>query len=310
MRAGFFFNEALESLCRNWVMTVASVVTVVVTMAIFGLALVTDRNLTQGATSLTNRVEIEVFINDSISAIPSQVSAMEGQILAMPEVRGVRFVSKDEALQRLKKELGPGNTTIIANLPNNPLPASFEVFVKNPAQVDRVATRFFHDPRVENDAGTTDGVSYAKATVRNLLATIDLVERGLWVVTALLALAAVLLVSATVRLSIFARRREIEVMQLVGATSWFIRWPFVVEGFLTGLVGALAASALVWGGNRLVVDWVHGSKLEFLGPKVYPALLQGGAWPLGLAPTLALIGALLGAGGSLVALRRHLRAGA
>lgn len=310
MRAGFFFHEALESLRRNWVMTVASIVTVVVTMAIFGVALVTDRNLTQGATSLTNRVEIEVFINDSVSAIPSQVSAMEAQILAMPEVRKVDFVSKDEALQRLKKELGPGGSGVLNNLYTNPLPASFEIFAKNPAQVDRVAARFFHDPRVDNSPGTTDGVSYAKATVRNLLGTIDLVEKGLWAVTALLALAAVLLVSATVRLSIFARRREIEVMQLVGATSWFIRWPFVVEGFLTGVAGALVASAMVWGGNRLVVDWVHGSKLSFLGPKVYPALLQGGSWPLGLGPTLALIGALLGAGGSLVALRRHLKAGA
>jgi cell division transport system permease protein len=308
MRAGFFVSEAFESLRRNWVMTIASIVTVIVTMAIFGLALVTDRNLTQGATSLKNRVEIEVFIKDEVSAIPSQVSAMEAQIQAMPEVRSVDFVTKDEALQRLKKELGPGGSGVFKNLYTNPLPASFEIYVKNPAQVDRVAARFFTDPRVDNDPGTTDGVSYARATVRNLLGTVDLVERGLWVVTALLALAAVLLVSATVRLSIFARRREIEVMQLVGATSWFIRWPFVVEGFLTGLVGALAASVLVWGTNRFVVDWVHASRLDFLAPKVYPALIQGGPWPLGLAPTLALSGALLGAGGSIVALRRHLRA--
>ena len=307
MRAGFFVSEALESLRRNWVMTVASIVTVVVTMAIFGVALVTDRNLTQGATSLKNRVEIEVFITDPVSAIPGQVRAMEAQIQAMPEVRSVDFVSKDEALRRFERELGPGGRAIVRNLRNNPLPASFEIFVKDPAQVDRVAARFFADPRVASDPGTTDGVSYAKRTVRNLLGTVDLVERGLWVVTALLALAAVLLVSATVRLSIFARRREIEVMQLVGATSWFIRWPFVVEGFLTGLVGALVASAAVWGGNRLAVEWIHSSKLDFLGPKVYPALLQGGSWPLGLAPTLALIGGLLGAGGSVVALRRHLR---
>jgi cell division transport system permease protein len=309
MRAGFFVSEALESLRRNWVMTIASVVTVVVTMAILGLALVTDRNLTQGATSLKNRVEIEVFIKDEVSSDPAQVRAMAAQIAAIPDVRRWDYVTKDQAWARFVKSLGPDWRQITGGMTHNPLPASFEIYVKDPAQVDRVAARFFSDPRVDNDAGTTDGVSYAKRTVRNLLGTIDLVERGLWVVTALLALAAVLLVSATVRLSIFARRREIEVMQLVGATPWFIRWPFVVEGFLTGLFGALAASALVWFGNRLVVDWVHSSKLDFLGPKVYPALLQGGPWPFGLAPTLALMGSLVGAAGSVVALRRHLRTG-
>ena len=111
--------------------------------------------------------------------------------------------------------------------------------MRNPNEVDQVAAQFFHDPNVDNDPGTTNGVSYAKATVRNLLGTVNLVEKAMWVVTVLFALAAILLTSTTVRLSIFARRREVEIMQLVGATNWFIRWPFVLEGFITGLVGSL-----------------------------------------------------------------------
>ena len=120
-----------------------------------------------------------------------------------------------------------------------------------------MAAQLLTDPNVDNDPGTTDGVSYAKQTVRNLLGTVDLVEKAMWVVTVLFAFAVVLLTSTTVRLSIFARRREVEIMQLVGATNWFIRWPFVLEGFITGLIGSLIAALAVWGANVIVYNWIH-----------------------------------------------------
>ena len=96
-------------------------------------------------------------------------------------------------------------------------------------------------------------------------------------------------------------------MQLVGATNWFIRWPFVLEGFITGLVGSLIAALAVWGANVLVYNWIHQSKLDFLRPIKYPLIAQSGTWPLGLIPTLVLAGAVLGALGSALALRRYLR---
>jgi cell division transport system permease protein len=307
VRLKFFFGEALDSLRRNWVMTIASILTVLVTMAILGLVLVTDRNLKEGTTSLKNRVEIEVFIKDTVSADQTQVDAMGARIRAMPQVKSVQYISKEQALENFKKTLGDSGKSILEQLPQNPLPASFKISVKDPNQVDQVAQQFFNDPRVDNDPGTTNGVSYAKRTVRNLLGTINLVEKGMWVVTLLFALAAVLLVSTTVRLSIFARRREVEIMQLVGATNWFIRWPFVLEGFITGMVGSLVAALAVWGANVLVFNWIHSSKLDFLSPQRYPVIVQGGTWPLGLIPTLVLVGAVLGAVGSVLALRRYLR---
>jgi cell division transport system permease protein len=307
VRLRFFFGEALESLRRNWVMTIASILTVLVTMAIFGLVLVTDRNLKEGTTSLKNRVEIEVFIKDAVSGDQAQVDAMAAQIRAMSQVKSFQYITKEQALENFKKTLGPEGQSILNQLTQNPLPASFKIFVKDPGQVDQVAQRFFNDPRVDNDPGTTNGVSYAKRTVRNLLGTINLVEKGMWVATVLFAAAAVLLVSTTVRLSIFARRREVEIMQLVGATNWFIRWPFVLEGFITGMVGSLMAGLAVWGANVLVFNWIHTSKLDFLSPKKYPVLFQGGTWPLGLVPTLVVAGAVLGAVGSVLALRRYLR---
>ena len=309
MRASFFFGEALESLRRNWVMTIASVLTVFVTMAILGVVLVTDKNLNQGTTSLTNRVEIEVFVR-SAPPDPAAVAALRTKIAAMQQqgvVKSFSYISQAQALRDFERMLGPGYKQIVGDLATNPLPASYKIFVRNPNQVDQVAAQFFHDPNVDNDPGTTNGVSYAKATVRNLLGTVNLVEKAMWVVTVLFALAAILLTSTTVRLSIFARRREVEIMQLVGATNWFIRWPFVLEGFITGLVGSFVAAIAVWGANWVVYNWIHQSKLDFLRPIRYPLVAQSGSWPLGLIPTLVLAGAVLGALGSALALRRYLR---
>lgn len=302
MRFSFFLREAAGSIKRNWVMTMAAVITVFISTAILGAVLVTDRNLDRGATSLKNRVTIEVFIKDE--AGPEGQQALEQKIAAMPEVKSFTFISKDEALERFKERYGE---RIVQNLPINPLPASFEIQVNDADQVETVAQRFFDDPNVDNDKGTTNGVQYAQATVRKMLGTINLVEKVMWVVTGVFGIAAVLLISTTVRLSIFARRREIEIMRLVGATNWFIRWPFVLEGFMTGLVGSVLAALAVWGSNWTIFNWIKSTDLDYLSIEIYPLWLQAGTWPLGMLFTLALLGAVLGAVGSIFAMRRYLR---
>jgi cell division transport system permease protein len=302
MRFSFFFGEAFGSMRRNWVMAMAAVITVFISTAILGAVLVTRDNLNQGATNLKNRVMIEVFIKDE--ATPEQTQSLERKIQGMNEIKTYKYISKDEALRRFRERFGE---RIVANLPINPLPASYEIQVKDADRVDAVAQAFFSDPTVDNDPGTHNGVKYAKETVRKMLGTISLIEKGMWVTTGIFAAAAVLLISTTVRLSIFARRREVEIMRLVGATNWFIRWPFVLEGFITGLVGAMLAAGFVWVGNWGIASWIETSQIDFLSLRVFRMWWQGGAWPLGLMPTLAILGALLGAVGSLVALRRYLK---
>jgi len=301
VRVGFFLSEALGSLRRNWVMTMAAVITVFISTVILGGVLVLGENLNRGATSLENRVMIEVFIKDETT--PQQQQEFQQRVLAMPEVKEVKFVSKDEALRRFQETVG---SYVTKNLPTNPLPASFEVFVNDADQVDTVAARFYDDPIVDNTPGTQDGVQYAAKTVRRMLDTIDLVRWGMWAATIVFAVAAVLLISTTVRLSIFARRREVEIMRLVGATNWFIRWPFVIEGFITGLIGAILGALSVYVVNWAVADWLRNS-VDYLEAYVYPLWWQGEGWPLGLLPTLAVLGGVLGAVGGMVALRRYLR---
>jgi cell division transport system permease protein len=302
VRFGFFLGEAFGSMRRNWVMAMAAVITVFISTAILGAVLVTRDNLNQGATSLKNRVMIEVFIKDP--STPQQTQQLERKIQSISEIKSYKYISKDEALRRFRERFGE---RIVANLPINPLPASYEIQVKNADQVDAVAAKFFNDPNVDNDPGTHNGVKYAKETVRKMLGTISLIEKGMWVTTIIFAAAAVLLISTTVRLSIFARRREVEIMRLVGATNWFIRWPFVLEGFITGLVGACLAAAFVWVGNWGIAGWIKSSQINFLNLRVLSVWWQGGTWPLGLLPSLAIIGAVLGALGSLVALRKYLK---
>ncbi len=306
MRLGFFFREALGSLRRNWIMSLAAVLTVFISMATLGLVLVMQDNLNSGATSLKNRVMIEVFIKKDTG--PNEIKAMEARIADMSEVKNYRFVTEDQALEEFKERLGENADQLLANLTTNPLPASFRIFVNDANQVDAVAARFFDDPIVDNSApGKTDGVSYAKETVRKMLGTISLVTKAMWGGTALFAIAGVLLIMTTVRLSIFARRNEIEIMRLVGATNWFIRWPFVLEGFITGFIGSLVAALAIWGVNFAVFDWIEGSSLRFLSVQMYPLWVQNGVWPLGMLPTLVLFGALLGAVGSAIAMRRYLK---
>jgi cell division transport system permease protein len=302
MRFSFFLSEAFGSMRRNWVMAMAAVITVFISTAILGAVLVTRDNLNQGATSLKNRVMIEVFVKDE--ATPEQTQSLERKIQGMNDIKSYKYISKEEALRRFRERFGE---RIVANLPINPLPASYEIQVKDADRVDLVAEQFFDDTTVDNDPGTHNGVKYAKETVRKMLGTISLIEKGMWVTTGIFAAAAVLLISTTVRLSIFARRREVEIMRLVGATNWFIRWPFVLEGFITGLVGAMLAAGFVWVGNWGIASWIETSQIDFISLRVFQMWWQGGTWPLGLMPTLAILGALLGAVGSLVALRRYLK---
>ena len=306
MRAGFFFGEALGSLRRNWVITLAAILTVFISMAILGLVLVIEQNLNSGATSLKNRVEIEVFISDN--APQAQVNALEAKIKALPQLKSYQYLSKEQALQEFRKRLGSDADQILANLVGNPLPASYRIYVKDANTVDAVARQFFNDPAVDNSApGKHDGVRYAQATVRRMLGTINLVTKGMWIGTGLFAVAGILLISTTVRLSIFARRNEIEIMRLVGATNWFIRWPFMLEGFMTDLVGSVFAAVAIWVVNLTVFNWIKSSAISFLKVELYPMWFKSGWWPLGLLPTLVVIGAVLGSLGSAVALRRYLR---
>ena len=174
------------------------------------------------------KVEITVFLKTDPDPTTAQVEAMQTKIVGWTEVKSSTFVSKDEALQRLKDDF-KDDPSILAGLTGNPLPASFEIALRDPQTVSAVAARFDGDPIV-------DQVNYGKEIADKIFSVTSQARNFLLVFIGLLGIVAILLISNTIRLSIFARKREVEIMKLVGATNWFIRWPFLIEGVFVGFV--------------------------------------------------------------------------
>ena len=288
-KISFFFREAFGSLRRNYFMTAAALVTVLLSMAVLGVVMVFASSINGMLSDLKSKVEITVFLKDTASA--DSIDKLQAQIVSWPEVKNSEFVSKDKALERLRAEF-TDHPEILDQLQSNPLPASFEISLKDPEQVDVVAGRFTGNTNV-------DEVQYGKEIAQRIFSVTSTIRNVMLVFLILLGAVSILLISNTIRLSIYARRSEVEIMKLVGATNWFIRWPFVIEGVTVGLVGAGMALALVLVGTSFVFDKIRQS-LVFLS--VPFDLLS----PWRLAGVLLLAGVVIGALGSGLGLRRFL----
>lgn len=286
----FFFGEAFRSLRRNYFMTFAALVTVFLSMAVLGVVMVFVYNIEAVLEDVEQKVEINVFLHDS--ATSDQIEELAAEIEGWEEVKEFQFITKEQALERLKEDMGEDAEEILGDLPNNPLPASFEVALKDPEQVEQVAARFEGRDFIED-------VSYGAEIAERIFQVTSVIRNILLVFLILLGSVSVLLISNTIRLSIYARRKEVEIMKLVGATNWFIRWPFIIEGLLVGLVGAAAALVVVHLGTSFVVDRIRENLIFLSVPFDAVSVVQ-------LAVVLMGVGALIGALGSGLGLRRFL----
>src|SRR6266513_345999 len=285
----YFVREGVAGFWRSGLMSVAAVTITMVTLVALGVALVVAGVLDQLTRSVERRAEVAVYLSDSVRA--GDLAVLRARLLRLPGVTGLTYVSKDEALSDFQQTLG-GKVDLGELLSRNPLPASFRVAVDGPDRLRDVAGAASTLPHVEH-------AGYGAETADRMLRLTRAVRLGGAAAGGLLALAAVIIVLNTIRLTVFARRAEIEVMRLVGATAWFIRWPFVVEGALTGAAGALAALVLVAGAYTWLA-WGARLSLPFL---LLPSPQQVA---LMLAWKLMLWGVLIGIGGSLLAVRRYL----
>ncbi len=254
MRPFFFLREALRALRRNAAPSLAAVATVLITTLVLGVFIPVVRAATAKTNEVRNKIELEVFINDD--ATRAEVTELGNMIRDIRHVESLDFVSKAEALEILKRRLGE-KSSITEDLPGNPLPRSYRIKLDDPQNVDVVKSSLeptatngdarFISPAIQDVKDREDDTQ----KILSATSTIKILLAGL---AGLLVLASVLLVANTIRLSIFARRREVEVMRLVGATNWFIRWPFVIEGLLVGFLGGVAAVVLLWLAKITVVD--------------------------------------------------------
>jgi len=289
VKVKFFLAEALRSLRRNYFMTIAALVTVFLSMAVLGAVMVFVYNIEAVLKDVEQKVEISVFLKDSVTA--EQIETLQGEIVGWEEVKQSQFVSKDEALQRLKEDMGEG-ADVVEDLGRNPLPASFEISLNDPEEVGKVAQRLEGREYI-------DEVSYGQEIAERIFQVTSVIRNILVVFLVMLGGVSILLISNPIRLSISARRKEVEIMKLVGATNWFIRWPFVIEGIVVGTVGAAAALAVVQLGTDFVVERIRENLIFLSVPFDAISFVQ-------LAIVLLGVGALIGAAGSGLGLRRFL----
>jgi cell division transport system permease protein len=254
MRPIFFLREALRALSRNAAPSLAAFATVLITTLVLGVFIPVVRAATGKANEVRSKIELEVFIHDD--ATKREVADLGQKIKAIPHVKNIEFISKAEALKILRKRLGK-NSSIVSDLPGNPLPRSYRIRLDDPDNVGLVKSSL-QPPAASGKpvpiSGAIDQIKDREDATSKILSATRTIKILLAVLAGLLVLASVLLVANTIRLSIFARRREVEIMKLVGATNWFIRWPFVIEGLIVGFLGGLVAVLLLWLAKATVVD--------------------------------------------------------
>jgi cell division transport system permease protein len=300
VRTGFFLREALRSIRANAAISVAATVTVMIAVFILGAFIPSFLYVQSTVENQKQRLDISAYISDS--ATDQQVRGLQDNITSLKDrglVREFTYVSKEEALRDLKGRLN--DPDILDLLSGNPLPASFNIKPTDPSRSEEVAAALRDSPAIDRTM-KNGGVNYAKETSDRLLSIAKFIQYAGLALIGILLVAAVLLIGNTIRLSIFARRREVEVMRLVGATNWFIRWPFVIEGVICGFIGAAVAIALLWTAKVVVVDQFVQDNTGGLTRD--QATTIGFVW---LGVILIAAGSLLGALGSGITLRRFLR---
>jgi cell division transport system permease protein len=294
------FGETFLSFKRNFLMGFTAITTVAITLFIVGVFSVLVYDVQSILNSIENQVEIAVYLKDNISN--DLKGYLEEEIKSWPEVESVNYVSKDQALEKFKVQ--NEGSDILKEIQGNPLPASFEIKLTDPEKVEQIALRF-----VAKDGNSIDGVDeviYGKSYIKKLFSITAVTGTIALLIIVILILATMVLIYNTIRLSIYARRKEIEVMKLVGATNWYVRAPFLFEGFFEGFLGSWIAVAMLYllnkflliKGETAIVETMHIKNLAILGSSNIIIFAYIG---------IIVIGGLIGILSSGFALRRYLK---
>jgi cell division transport system permease protein len=251
----FFIAEAFRALRRSAAPSVAAIVTIVVTTLLLGVLIPVLRASASKAEDVRSQIHLRVFLY--ADATKADIESVERKLSELPHVTGTEYVSKQEGLQILQGNLEGELDQSLQELNKNPLPPAYNVFLDDADNLEAVSAAITPpgasgEPRPISPA--IDDVADSRDEASSINKVASAIKIVLAVITGLLLLASLMLVGNTIRLSIYARRRDVEVMRLVGATNWFIRWPFMLEGLIVGFAGAALAVGVLWLGKVTVVD--------------------------------------------------------
>ncbi len=300
IRSRYFFSETFTSFRRNFLMGFTAITTVAITLFMVGFFMVMVYDILGIINSIKSQVELAVYLKDNIS--DELESYLENEIISWEETEEINYVSKEQALERFKEQ--NEGSDILKEIQGNPLPASFEITLKDPEKVELVSLRF-----VDKDGDYIEGINdviYGRNYVDRLFSITAIIGTIAFLIIIVLLLATVVLIFNTIRLSIYARRKEIEVMKLVGATNWFVRIPFLFEGFFEGFMGSIISVILLFfmgnflliKGERVIADTMNIKELAIVGSGNIIIYVYLG---------IIVLGCLIGLLSSGIALRKYIK---
>jgi cell division transport system permease protein len=251
-RVGYVLVAAWQGFWRNPVMSVAATLTVSLMLLLFAFFIVTDRGLQAAVGALESKVEIVANLDDG--ARPSDILALKARIEKDPAVARVDFVTKEQALERLRQLAQRKDDFTVADLGTNPLQNALEIKLASAQDAGRLGSSL----RDEIGRGVVTDIIDNPTVVEKLLTITRVLSVGGIAVLAMMLFVALFVIVNTIRIAVHARRDEIEIMQLVGATDWFVSWPFIIEGMMVGTFGAIVALAVLALASRPVTTALVG----------------------------------------------------
>ncbi len=287
-----FFKEAFSSLWRNRLMTIASVSAVLFTLLLLGFFLLLGLNVNHMTEDVESKIEIAAYFAEDVPE--DQIEEAIKAVRAFAGVEEVTFVSKEEALELLKERMSDSNDAIFDGIEdNNILPQFLKIKVEKPEQLANVAEKIKRIDILEK-------VTYGEEETSKILKMTKMLRTAALAAMIFLGVISIVIISNTVKLAVFARHREISVMKYVGASDWYIRWPFFIEGMIIGLIGAALAAGII------VVAYLY--LYRFVSTEIpVISLIEPGEKLLRMLPYFIGTGVLLGALGSTLSLRKFLK---
>lgn len=288
-------KEGLVNAYRNKLMSLASIGIVAASMVIFGVFLLLSLNLSHNTNALKDQPEMEVFCNPDLD--DTQVKQVEEAIKNNNKILQYNIVTKQEAMEKVKKILG-NKENLLEGENESFLPVSFIIKLKDPQQSSEIVEEFKKVNGVEN-------VRYSQSTIEFLAGAVYWIRLISGLLILILLAISMFIISNTIRLTVFARRKEINIMKYIGATDWFIRWPFVIEGVIIGLIGSVAAFIIIGYGYSAVESKVNAELVRLsINFIKFIKVSDIGLQAIGI---YSLIGVAVGALGSFMSIRKYLR---
>lgn len=287
----YFIKEVYTSFKRNIWMTLASIFTVVLSLFILGFFSIVILNLNKMADTLESQVQISVYLKDDLSQ--EEIDETKENLSKIEGLQDIKFITREEAMENFKERLGDQQFLLDALDDTNPLPDSFSLTVTSPQQVKTIA-----DTAAALDS--VESASYSQDIINHLFNLTHLIRLIGVALIILLTGAAIFIISNTIRLTVFARRKEIAIMKYVGATDWFIRWPFLLEGICLGFIGGGLATIFLYIIYNQVTQEIYEAMAFFPLIPQHPFIDY-------ISLAILVAGIIIGALGSTISLKRFLK---